>query len=120
MVTHRLRRLTGMAIETDVGARRGIIQAITSGMIPGIGTTLGTMVTMATTVAGILLGIMEFTIVHTAIGDGTVHATMPEATIVRTATISDLFAAILLQDTDPIAMVVVQLTVVVPLAMALR
>ena len=112
-----------MAIETDVGARRGIIQAITSGMIPGIGTTLGTMVTMATmatTVAGILLGIMEFTIVHTAIGDGTARATMPEATIVRTATISDLFAAILLQDTDPIAMVVVQLTVVVPLAMALR
>ena len=104
----------------DAGRRHGIIPAITLGMIPGIGTTLGTMVTMATTVVGILPGIMEFTIAHTVIGDGTVHATMLVATIVRTATISDLFAAILLQDTDPIAMVVVQLTVVVPLAMALR
>ena len=83
MVTHRLRRLTGMAIETDVGARRGIIQAITSGMIPGIGTTLGTMVTMATTVVGIHPGIMEVTIVLGDIGDGTVRDTTPAATTVR-------------------------------------
>ncbi len=86
MVTHRLRRLTGMAIETDVGARRGIIQAITLGMIPGIGTTLGTMVTMATmatTVAGILPGIMEVTIVLGDIGDGTVRDTTLVLTIVR-------------------------------------
>ena len=86
MVTHRLRRLTGMAIETDVGARRGIIQAITFGMIPGIGTTLGTMVTMvtmATTVVGIHPGIMEVTIVLGDIGDGTVRDTTPAATTVR-------------------------------------
>jgi hypothetical protein len=104
----------------DAGRRPGIIPAITLGMIPGIGMTLGTMAITATTAVGIHLGITAATIAHTAIGDGTVHATMPEATTVRTATISDLFAAILLQDTDPIAMVVVQLTVVVPLAMALR
>ena len=104
----------------DAGRRLGIIPAITLGMTPGIGTTLGTMVTMATTVAGILPGIMEVTIVLGDIGDGTVRDTTLVLTIVRTATISDLFAAILLQDTDPIAMVVVQLTVVVPLAMALR
>jgi hypothetical protein len=75
-----------MAIETDVGARRGIIQAITFVMIPGIGTTLGTMVTMvtmATTVVGILPGIMEVTIVLGDIGDGTVRDTTPAATIVR-------------------------------------
>ena len=86
MVTHRLRRLTGMAIETDVGARRGIIQPITFVMIPGIGTTLGTMVTMVTmvtTVFGILPGIMEVTIVLGGIGDGMVHATMLAATTVR-------------------------------------
>lgn len=89
MVTHRLRRLTGMAIETDVGARRGIIQPITLGMIPGIGTTLGTMVTMvtmvtmATTVVGILPGIMEVTIVLGDIGDGTVRDTTLAATTVR-------------------------------------
>ena len=104
----------------DAGRRPGIIPAITLGMIPGIGTTLGTMAITATTAVGIHLGITVAIIAHTAIGDGTVRATMPEATTVRTATISDLFAAILLQDTDPIAMVVVQLTVVVPLAMALR
>ena len=104
----------------DAGRRPGIIPAITLGMIPGIGMTLGTMAITATTAVGIHLGITAATIAHTAIGDGTVRATMPEATTVRTATISDLFAAILLQDTDPIAMVVVQLTVVVPLAMALR
>ena len=113
----------GRVIAMDAGRRPGIIPAITLGMIPGIGMTLGTMAitaTTATTAVGIHLGITAATIAHTAIGDGTVHATMPEATTVRTATISDLFAAILLQDTDPIAMVVVQLTVVVPLAMALR
>ena len=107
----------------DAGRRPGIIPAITLGMIPGIGTILGTMAitaTTATTAVGIHPGITAATIAHTAIGDGTVHATMPEATTVRTATISDLFAAILLQATDPTAMVVVQLTVVVPLAMALR
>ena len=82
MVTHRLRRLTGMAIETDAGARRGIIQAITLGMIPGIGTTLGTMATMATTVVGILPGIMEVTIVLGDIGDGTVRDTTLVLTIV--------------------------------------
>jgi hypothetical protein len=75
-----------MAIETDVGARRGFIQAITAGMIPGIGTTLGTMVTMvtmATTVVGILPGIMEVTIVLGDIGDGTVRDTTLAATTVR-------------------------------------
>ena len=75
-----------MAIETDVGARRGIIQAITLGMIPGIGTTLGTMVTMvtmATTVVGIHPGIMEVTIVLGDIGDGTVRDTTLVLTIVR-------------------------------------
>ena len=116
----------GKAIAMDAGRRLGIIPAITLGMIPGIGTILGTMAIMAitattaTTAVGIHPGITAATIAHTAIGDGTVHATMPGATTVRTATISDLFAAILLQDTDPIAMVVVQLTVVVPLAMALQ
>ena len=91
----------------DAGRRPGIIPAITLGMIPGIGMTLGTMAITATTAVGIHPGITEATIAHTVIGDGTVHATMPAATTVRTATISDLFAAILLQDTDPIAMVVV-------------
>lgn len=110
----------GRVIAMDAGRRPGIIPAITLGMIPGIGMTLGTMAITATTSVGIHLGIMEVTIVLGGIGDGMVHATMPEATTVRTATISDLFAAILLQDTDPIAMVVVQLTVEVPLAMALR
>ena len=107
----------------DAGRRPGIIPAITLDMIPGIGTILGTMAITAitaTTAVGIHPGITAATIAHTAIGDGTARATMPEATTVRTATISDLFAAILLQDTDPIAMVVVQLTVVVPLAMALQ
>ena len=103
----------GRVIAMDAGRRLGIIPAITLGMIPGIGTTLGTMaitatmVTMATTVVGILPGIMEVTIVLGDIGDGTVRDTTLAATTVRTATISDLFAAILLQDTDPIAMVVV-------------
>ena len=110
----------GRAIVTDAGRRPGIIPAITLGMIPGIGMTLGTMAITATTSVGIHLGITVAIIAPGDIGDGTARATMPEATTVRTATISDLFAAILLQDTDPIAMVVVQLTVVVPLAMALR
>ena len=111
----------GKATETDAGHRLGITPAIIPGMTLGIiGTTPGTMAIMDTTAAGIRPGITEATIAPGDIGDGMDHATMPEATTVRTATISDLFAAILLQDTDPIAMVVVQLTVVVPLAMALR
>ena len=76
MVTHRLRRLTGMAIETDVGARRGIIQAITLGMIPGIGTTPGTTAIMDTTAVGIRPGIMVVTIAPGDIGDGMDRDTM--------------------------------------------
>ena len=111
----------GKATETDAGHRLGITPAIIPGMTLGIiGTTPGTMAIMATTAVGIRPGITEATIAHTAIGDGTVRATMPEATTVRTATISDLFAAILLQATDPIAMEVVRLIVEAPLAMALR
>ena len=96
----------GKGIAMDAGRRLGIIPAITLGMIPVIGTTLGTMAITATTSVGIRLGITVAIIAPTVIGDGTARATMPEATTVRTATISDLFAAILLQDTDPIAMVV--------------
>ena len=109
----------------DAGRRPGIIPAITLGMIPGmtlgiIGTTPGTMAITDTTAVGIRPGITEATIAPGDIGDGMDHATMPEATTVRTATINDLFAAILLQATDPIAMEVVRLIVEAPLAMALR
>ena len=111
----------GKATETDAGHRLGITPAIIPGMTLGIiGTTPGTMAIMDTTAVGIHPGITEATIAPGDIGDGMDRDIMLEATTVRTATISDLFAAILLQDTDPIAMVVVQLTVVVPLAMALR
>ena len=65
-----------MAIETDVGARRGIIQPITLGMIPGIGTIPGTMVITATTAVGIRLGIMVATIAPGDIGDGMDRDTM--------------------------------------------
>ena len=98
----------GKAIETDAGHRLGITPAIIPGMTLGIiGTTPGTMAIMDTTAVGIHPGITEATIAPGDIGDGTVHATMPADIIARTATINDLFAAILLQDTDPIAMVVV-------------
>ena len=87
MVTHRLRRLTGMAIETDAGHRPGITPAITAGTtlgtIPGMipGTTDATAITAI--MAGILPGIMEVTIVLGDIGDGTVRDTTPVHTIVR-------------------------------------
>ena len=67
----------GKAIETDAGLRLGITPAIIPGMTLGIiGTTPGTMAIMATTAAGIRLGIMVDTIAPGDIGDGTDRDTM--------------------------------------------
>ena len=67
----------GKATETDAGRRPGIIPAITLGMIPGIGMTLGTMAITATTAVGIHPGITEATIAPGDIGDGMDRDTMP-------------------------------------------
>lgn len=66
----------GKGIAMDAGRRPGIIPAITLGMIPGIGMTLGTMAITATTSVGIRPGIMVATIAPGDIGDGMDRDTM--------------------------------------------
>ena len=85
----------GKAIETDAGHRLGITPAITLGMIPGIGMTLGTMAIMDTTAAGIRPGITEATIAPGDIGDGMDRDTM----------LADIIAQVSRADSTSLALV---------------
>ena len=116
--------LIGRVFATGVTPRLGITPATIAGTIPGIGMIPGTTdatAGYATMVAGIRLGIMVAGIVPTTtIAAGTVRAIMPAATIVPTETISASSAAILLQATEPTAIMDARPIVAAPLAMVLR
>ena len=115
--------LIGRVFATDVTPRLGITPATTAGTIPGIGMIPGTTdatAGRATMLDGIRLGIMVAGIVPTTIAAGTVRAIMPAATIVPAETTSASSAAILLQATEPTAIMDARPIVAAPLAMVLR
>ena len=85
----------GKGIAMDAGRRPGIIPAITLGMIPGIGMTLGTMAITATTAVGIHPGIMVATIAPGDIGDGMDRDTM----------LADIIAQVSRADSTSLALV---------------
>ena len=85
----------GKGIAMDAGRRPGIIPAITLGMIPGIGMTLGTMAITATTSVGIHLGITVAIIAPGDIGDGMDRDTM----------LADIIAQVSRADSTSLALV---------------